>query len=41
MTIKNNSFHLKQLIVLLAIAGLIGVRSASASCPELLNHKIP
>ena len=41
MTIKNNGYHLKQLIVLLAIAGLLGVRVANASCPELLNHEFP
>ena len=41
MTLKNSVNHLNQLIVLLAIAGLIGVRVASASCPELLNHEFP
>ena len=41
MKLKNIGFHLKQLIVLLAIAGLIGVRVANASCPELLNHEFP
>ena len=38
MTLKNNVNHL---IVLLAIAGLIGLRVANASCPELLNHEFP
>ena len=41
MTLKNEVNHLNHLIVLLAIAGLIGLRFASASCPELLNHEFP
>ena len=41
MTLKNNSNRLYHLIGLLIIAGLIGVRAASASCPELLNHEFP
>ena len=41
MTIKNSHYYLKQLIVLLAISGLIGMPVASASCPDLLNHEFP
>ena len=41
MTLKNNVNRLNHLIVLLAIAGLIGLRVANASCPELLNHEFP
>ena len=41
MTLKNKVNHLNYLTVLLAIAGLMGVRVASASCPELLNHEFP
>ena len=41
MTLKYNINHLNRLFVRLAIAGLIGVRVANASCPELLNHEFP
>ena len=41
MKIKNRFNHLNYLIVLLVIAGLIGMRAANSSCPELLDHKFP
>ena len=41
MKLKNRVNQLNCLIVLLAIAGLIGLRVANASCPELLNHEFP
>ena len=41
MKLKNRVIQLNCLILLLAIAGLIGLRVANASCPELLNHEFP
>ena len=41
MKLKNRVIQLNCLILLLAIAGLIGLRIANASCPELLNHEFP
>ena len=41
MDLKNIAHNLNNIIVLLAIAGLMGLRVANASCPELLNHEFP
>jgi len=41
MKLKNKSNYSNHLIVLFAISGLIGLRAANASCPELLNHEFP
>ena len=41
MKIKNRVNYLNYLIVLLVIAGLIGMRVANSSCPELLDHEFP
>ena len=41
MKLKNRSNYSNHLIVLFAISGLIGLRVANASCPELLNHEFP
>ena len=41
MTLKNNVKHLNHLIALLVITGLVGLRVANASCPDLLNHEFP
>ena len=41
MTLKNNVKHLNHLIARLVITGLVGLRVANASCPDLLNHEFP
>ena len=41
MKIKIRVNYLNYLIVLLVIAGLIGMRVANSSCPELLDHEFP
>ena len=41
MKLMNIVNQLNRLIILLAIAGSMGLRVANSSCPELLNHEFP
>ena len=41
MKVRNKAYFLNYVIVLFAIAGLIIMRVANSSCPELLDHEFP
>ena len=41
MKLKNRVNYFNYLILLFVIAGLLSVRTANSSCPELLDHEFP